>query len=54
LVLRTSVQVRPPPETPATVVFVPETKSAATNASSSWLPDVVEKGDVVTVRLACA
>jgi len=52
LVLSTSTQVRPPPATCVTVVFGEETPSAEINASSSSLPEVVEKAGVLTVVLA--
>ena len=47
----TSDHVRPPPETPFTVVFVPPRKSVAMNASSSSLAEAVENAGDTTVAL---
>jgi hypothetical protein len=53
LVLLTRTQVSPALATLVTVVLGEDTLSAATNASSSWLPEVVESG-VLTVVLGVA
>jgi hypothetical protein len=55
LVLRTSTQVSPAPETPVTVVLVPEEgASVEMKASNSSFPELVEKAAVVTVVLDVA
>jgi len=50
-VLTTSAQVKPPPVTPETTVFVPLIQSVATKARSNSFPEVVENADVATVEL---
>jgi hypothetical protein len=52
LVLTTSTQVRPPPETPVTVVVDPPLESVSMKANSSSFTDVVENAGVVIVEPA--
>jgi hypothetical protein len=48
----TTVQLRPPPLTPVTVVFVPPLESVAINANSSSLPAVVANAGLLMFALA--
>jgi hypothetical protein len=50
LVLLTRTQVSPPPDIAVTVVLAAVTLSAETNASNSWLPELMENAGVVTAR----
>ena len=50
LLLVTRIHVRPAPETLLTVVLGVDTESVEINASSSTLPETVEKGGLVIVE----
>jgi hypothetical protein len=52
LLLATSTQVKPAPETLVTVMFGVETEAVEINASSSSLPETVENAGMVIVELA--
>src|SRR5258708_3851824 len=54
LALTTKVQVKPPPATPVTVVFGPDSQSVEMKANNSSLPEVVENVEVTTVVFARA
>jgi hypothetical protein len=52
--LTTKVQVKPPPVTPVTVVFGPDSQSVEMKANNSSLPEVVENVGVTSVVFARA